>query len=126
MKRRITRPGKSLVLALALGMMPAALFSAPASAQIAIDIGVRVGPPIMPVYLQPPMPGPNYMWIPGYWAWDDWWGDYYWVPGTWVMAPPPEEAGTATPGAALTGRAWAGPAARPIPRTAAERPAITR
>jgi hypothetical protein len=36
------------------------------------------------VYVQPPIPGPGYVWTPGYWAWD---GSYYWVPGTWVLAP---------------------------------------
>ena len=64
------------------------LFAAPpASAQVAIGISVRVGPPALPVYAQPVCPGPGYMWVPGYWAWNDDAG-YYWVPGTWVMAPP--------------------------------------
>ena len=31
--------------------------------------------------------GPNVQWIPGYWAWDEDYGDYYWVPGTWVEPP---------------------------------------
>src|SRR5580658_10513503 len=39
------------------------------------------------VYEQPPVPGPGFLWAPGYWAWGD--GDYYWVPGTWVEAPQP-------------------------------------
>ena len=40
----------------------------------------------MPVYAQPALPGPGYLWVPGYWAWDEVTG-YYWVPGTWVMPP---------------------------------------
>ena len=49
----------------------------------------------MPVYDQPPIPAPGYIWTPGYWAWDDDTG-YYWVPGTWVL--PPEPALLWTPG----------------------------
>jgi hypothetical protein len=62
--------------------------STASSAQIGIGIGisVRIGPPALPVYVQPMCPGPGYHWIPGYWAWNDV-GGYYWVPGTWVVAP---------------------------------------
>jgi hypothetical protein len=74
-----------LALALLLLMIPAAL-SSPSSAQIAVGISVRIGPPALPVYEQPLCPGPGYLWTPGYWAWDDDDG-YYWVPGTWVVAP---------------------------------------
>jgi hypothetical protein len=61
-------------------------FSAAAFAQIGVGISVRFGPPPIPVYEQPPCPGPGYLWTPGYWAWSDDDG-YYWVPGTWVVAP---------------------------------------
>ena len=44
-------------------------------------------PPALPVYEQPLCPGEGYLWTPGYWAYDNDYGDYYWVPGTWVMAP---------------------------------------
>jgi hypothetical protein len=44
-------------------------------------------PPPIPVYEQPPVPAPNYIWQPGYWAWGSY--GYYWVPGTWVPAPQP-------------------------------------
>jgi len=63
-----------------------AFFTAASSAQIAVGISVRVGPPALPVYAQPLCPGPGYYWTPGYWAWNDA-GGYYWVPGTWVVAP---------------------------------------
>jgi YXWGXW repeat-containing protein len=63
-----------------------AFFTAASSAQIAVGISVRVGPPALPVYAQPLCPGPGYYWTPGYWAWNDV-GGYYWVPGTWVVAP---------------------------------------
>lgn len=57
-----------------------------ASAQVAVGISVNFGPPAIPVYEQPLCPGDNYIWTPGYWAYDDDDG-YYWVPGTWVLAP---------------------------------------
>jgi hypothetical protein len=68
------------------------LFSAaPSLARIAGQFGVTVSittpPPDLPVYDQPPCPGENYIWVPGYWAWDADDVDYYWVPGTWVLAP---------------------------------------
>ncbi|HZD76911.1 MAG TPA: hypothetical protein VE218_07900, partial [Acidobacteriaceae bacterium] len=43
-------------------------------------------PPELPVYEQPPCPGPGYIWNPGYWGWGGN-GGYYWVPGVWVLAP---------------------------------------
>ncbi len=41
----------------------------------------------MPEYDQPPIPGPDYMWTPGYWSWNN--VEYYWVPGTWILPPQP-------------------------------------
>src|SRR5271170_5000716 len=54
-----------LVLFLALGIFSVA---SPASAQIAVGISVHVGPPALPVYVQPPCPTEGYIWTPGYWA----------------------------------------------------------
>lgn len=42
-------------------------------------------PPPLPDYTQPEIPGDDYYWTPGYWAWAP--TGYYWVPGAWVMAP---------------------------------------
>ena len=42
-------------------------------------------PPVLPVYDQPPCPEDGYLWVPGYWAYED--DDYYWVPGVWVEPP---------------------------------------
>jgi WXXGXW repeat (2 copies) len=53
-------------------------------------------PPALPVYDQPPIPGPGYVWTPGYWDWSNDANDYYWVPGTWVE--PPETGLLWTPG----------------------------
>ncbi len=52
-----------------------------------IGIAIRIGPPALPVYEQPPCPAEGYIWTPGYWAYDYDYSDYYWVPGTWVLAP---------------------------------------
>jgi WXXGXW repeat (2 copies) len=70
------------VLALAVLAMPSA-----SQAQVAVGISVRIGPPPIPVYVQPLCPVEGYMWIPGYWAYGP--DGYYWVPGTWVPAPAP-------------------------------------
>ena len=58
-----------------------------AHAQVAIGVGisVHVAPPALPVYVQPPLPAPGYLWTPGYWAYGD--AGYYWVPGVWVQPP---------------------------------------
>jgi hypothetical protein len=59
--------------------------AAPSKAAVAIGISVNLAPPVLPVYEQPPIPGPGYLWTPGYWAWGP--EGYYWVPGTWVYPP---------------------------------------
>src|ERR1700761_3447721 len=82
--------GASAALALALGI--GAMTAPAAHAQffgIQFSIYADVPPPPIPVYDQPPIPEPGYIWTPGYWAWDDDYGDYYWVPGTWVLPPNP-------------------------------------
>ena len=77
-------------LTLALSLVVCSLFPfAPTHAQVAIGISVDIEPPPLPVYDQPPIPASGYLWVPGYWAWDDDTG-YYWVPGTWVLPPEPE------------------------------------
>lgn len=42
-------------------------------------------PPELPIYDQPPMPEPGYIWTPGYWGGGPL--GYFWVPGTWVEPP---------------------------------------
>jgi hypothetical protein len=51
-------------------------------------------PPPIPAYDQPPVPDPNEIWQPGFWAWGA--NGYYWVPGTWVA--PPQTGYLWTPG----------------------------
>src|SRR5580693_3781851 len=66
--------------------MTAAMLTVPvAHAQIAIGISVHVAPPVLPVYEQPPLPAPGYLWTPGYWGYGE--AGYYWVPGVWAQPP---------------------------------------
>ena len=84
---------------LILSLLICCLFAfSPARAQIAIGISIDVAPPPLPVYDQPPISEPGYIWTPGYWAWDDDNG-YYWVPGTWVEPPKPACCGRPVTGA---------------------------
>lgn len=79
---RIAPYVRNLLLAIVVLSMSAASFGQ-------IGISIRIGPPAIPVYEQPPCPAEGYIWTPGYWAYDNDAGDYYWVPGTWVLAPEP-------------------------------------
>ena len=58
----------------------------PAAAQVGIELSVQLAPPMLPIYAQPPLPAPGYIWAPGYWHWSQKAG-YYWIPGTWVLPP---------------------------------------
>ena len=71
--------------ALILGAAPIGAFIAPAQAQVAISISATIAPPLLPVYAQPAIPGPGYLWVPGYWAWNG--SEYFWTPGYWSMPP---------------------------------------
>src|SRR5580698_2695222 len=68
----------------ALVMVP--MFTLPvAQAHAGVFVSINVAPPALPVYEQPALPAPGYMWTPGYWAYGD--AGYYWVPGVWVQPP---------------------------------------
>jgi hypothetical protein len=60
----------------------AVISPAPSYAQL---VSITIAPPVLPVYVQPPIPAPGYIWTPGYWAYGP--DGYFWVPGTWVMPP---------------------------------------
>jgi hypothetical protein len=49
-----------------------------AQAQV-ICVSNNVPPPELPVYDQPPIPAPGYIWTPGYWGGSA--SGYFWVPG---------------------------------------------
>jgi hypothetical protein len=56
----------------------------PAAAN-AQNMCITIAPPALPVYEQPAIPAPGYLWSPGYWAYSS--DGYFWVPGTWVLPP---------------------------------------
>src|SRR5690348_3584819 len=57
----------------------------PRAGEAQVSVSITVAPPALPVYVQPAIPGPGWIWAPGYWAWGPY--GYYWVPGTWVRPP---------------------------------------
>ena len=75
------RLGSIIFLALALAVLAPPTAS---NAQI-ICVSNNIPPPELPVYEQPAIPDPGYMWTPGYWAGGP--SGYFWVPGTWVLPP---------------------------------------
>src|ERR1039458_1181685 len=72
----------------------AILFTIPAISFAQIGVSIRIAPPVIPVYTQPPCPQDGFLWTPGYWAYGP--VGYYWVPGVWV--PPPQPGLLWTPG----------------------------
>ena len=74
---------RNLLVALSVAT-PMLLLSVP-QAHAGVFISVNFAPPVLPVYAQPALPGPGYIWTPGYWAYGD--AGYYWVPGVWVQPP---------------------------------------
>jgi hypothetical protein len=59
--------------------------AAPDDASYQQPVEASQPPPPLPVYSQPPAPGDNYIWTPGYWSYAS--AGYYWVPGAWILAP---------------------------------------
>lgn len=82
--RKLSSISLAVLIALGLGAVVA-----PSLSQARIAIGVSFGypPPALPIYRQPRIPGYGFIWTPGYWLWDDDYGDYFWVPGAWVRPP---------------------------------------
>ena len=76
---------KALLPAIFVVLIAMFLLPATSSAQIAVGVSVRIGPPVLPVYTQPLCPAEGYIWTPGYWGWRE--EGYYWVPGVWVAPP---------------------------------------
>lgn len=73
------------VIGIGLSLMMAALAIPVAAQAQVICVSNALPPPELPMYEQPPIPAPGYMWIPGYWAGGP--TGYFWVPGTWVLPP---------------------------------------
>jgi hypothetical protein len=68
-------------------MLTFVVLCVPLVSEAQVGISITVAPPPLPVYEQPPIPEPGYLWTPGYWAYGP--EGYFWVPGTWVMPPEP-------------------------------------
>jgi hypothetical protein len=79
----VTKKISAIVVAIAFAISTMT-FTTP-QAQAGIFISVGFAPPALPVYVQPPLPAPGYLWTPGYWAYGE--AGYYWVPGVWVQPP---------------------------------------
>ncbi len=77
---------RRMITVLWLAVVPLTFVPSVSSAQVSVGISVNIAPPVLPVYVQPAVPAPGYVWTPGYWAWGGAFG-YYWVPGTWVAPP---------------------------------------
>jgi WXXGXW repeat (2 copies) len=73
---------RNLLFLLALCVAPCAI---PRTSFGQVAVSIRIGPPALPVYTQPPCPEDGYIWTPGYWAYGP--DGYYWVPGVWVAPP---------------------------------------
>jgi hypothetical protein len=74
-----------LLSVLAGAWLAAMLIASPALCEAQIVVSVNFEPPPLPVYEQPPIPAPGWIWTPGYWAWGP--DGYFWVPGTWIEPP---------------------------------------
>jgi hypothetical protein len=80
---KFSRSIRNLLMAAAVAVPMLTLPVQQAHAGVFISVGFA--PPALPVYVQPPLPAPGYLWTPGYWAYGD--AGYYWVPGVWVQPP---------------------------------------
>jgi hypothetical protein len=69
-----------VLLSLGAAAGPSAAFG-----QVGISVNITIAPPPLPIYVQPAIPAPGYIWTPGYWAYGP--DGYYWVPGTWIQPP---------------------------------------
>jgi len=74
-----------LLAALLLGGISIASVSRAGAAQV--SLGIRIGPPPAPrvLHVRPMQPGPDYMWIDGYWYPVG--GHYRWHEGYWSRPP---------------------------------------
>jgi hypothetical protein len=80
------KPVKNIsVIIISLAFISLVSLNIDAQVDVGVGVTVRVAPPALPVYAQPPCPVDGYIWTPGYWAYGT--DDYYWVPGVWVRPP---------------------------------------
>jgi hypothetical protein len=65
------------------GLFAAAVFSSAAYGQVNLSFGIEIAPPPPRVEIVPPS-RPDFVWTPGYWAWDH--GRHVWIEGRWIAA----------------------------------------
>lgn len=79
---------RALKLAGILGAVGAAALFAPPAHAADVSIGVNIGAPPPPrheVYVERDRPGPDYVWVNGYWGGEP--GHYAWTKGHWDRPP---------------------------------------
>ncbi len=84
MKRLLSR------LALAALVLVTAGASTACLVPVAAGIAVTLGPPPLRADLVIAAPGPQLVWVPGYWDWHG--AAWVWVPGAWLRPPHPHAA----------------------------------
>lgn len=74
--------------ALALGFTGTLVACGPGFYYVDYDtVETEAVPPPPRAEAVPPAPGPDYLWLPGYWYWTG--ASYVWHPGTWGIPPAP-------------------------------------
>ncbi|MGO4211575.1 YXWGXW repeat-containing protein [Terriglobus sp. 2YAB30_2] len=63
----------------------AGALAAPGNAQVGIGVTIGTPPPPLRYEVAPPTPGPDYLWVDGYWSVSG--RRYVWVPGHWERRP---------------------------------------
>jgi hypothetical protein len=67
-------------------VISAVLLVSASAANAQVSFGIRIGPPPAPrVYRVPPQPGPDYIWVEGYWYPQG--SRYAWHDGYWTRPP---------------------------------------
>jgi WXXGXW repeat (2 copies) len=86
---RHSRSGRrvKIITLVTLAIVTALLLLLATAVKSDVAISVNIAPPALPVYEQPPLPAPGYLWTPGYWSYGP--EGYFWVPGTWIWPPAP-------------------------------------
>ena len=60
---------RRLLPLLCMAALPLAALPQASQAQVSVGVSINLAPPPLPVYAQPAIPAPGYLWTPGYWAW---------------------------------------------------------
>ena len=81
----MTFSSKFRTLLFAVAVVAPMLMLPATRANAGVFVSIGIAPPALPVYVQPPLPAPGYIWTPGYWSYGD--AGYFWVPGVWVNPP---------------------------------------